>query len=72
MLLKMSFDADSDEGSAAASVAVSLSNSAKTESSITACCASGTSETVLMSRTIFSTRTVMFEGSNSGASIERR
>ena len=68
MLLKTSFEAERDEGSDCASLPLSVSNSAKIESSITVESTSGTRITVLMSRTILSTRTTSVKGSNSGAS----
>ena len=72
MLLKTSFEAERDEGSDCASLPLSVSNSAKIESSITVESTSGTRITVLMSRTILSTRTTSVKGSNSGASAVGR
>ena len=67
MLLKTSFDADSDEGNDWASSKVSVSNSANTASS-NIIVFSGTMITRLISLIIWSTRTAMVSNSNSVAS----
>ena len=67
MLLKTSFDDESDEGSDCPSAAVSESNSANTASSMTYC-TSGAITTELRFLTILSTRIARSRFSNSGAS----